>query len=137
MIDQFNIIDNVLPKSWINYIGFYTLPVLNARTNVFDMYNQSNQLNNSKKSEILNGIDIGMKNLLTTVCIHENDFNLFNYTKELTRINEEYDLISPFLSFNTGNKIKRKNPSKKKVYDNETILNNGTNFTVKSSVFDA
>ena len=157
MKDQFNVIDNILPKSWINYIGkdilrkiimketileisykigFYTLPILNNRTRVFDLYNDNNQMNNNKKTEILNAIDVGMKNLLTTVCINENDFNLFNYSKELTRINEDFDIVSPFLGPEDENSIKKVKHLFKRKHENTTLAVSRTNFTAKSSLLD-
>jgi hypothetical protein len=119
-------------------LGFYTLPILNNRTRVFDLYNynDSNQSNNTKKTELLSAVDIGMKSLLTTVCPDENDSNLFNYSRELTRINEDVDIVSPFIGVQDQENNNRKGKSFKKKYDTTTIALSRTNLTAKSLLLD-
>jgi hypothetical protein len=119
-------------------LGFYTLPILNNRTRVFDLYNynDNNQSNNTKKTELLRAVDIGMKSLLTTVCPDETDSNLFNYSRELTRINEDVDIISPFIEVQDQENNSRRGKTFKKKYDTTTIALSRTNLTAKSLLLD-
>ena len=72
-----------------------------------------------------------MKNLLTTVSPQENDFNLFNYSRELTRINEDIDIVSPFIGVQDQENNSRRGKSFKKKYDTTTLAVSRTNLTAK------